>query len=132
MSFTERFAAEAKGRPEGIKPTVEDVYAALRAAGLTIVDVKQHLASPQGARYCVGARIVGASADLLLDASACEYATQESARIGRDYSESSLKDVIPNRTIYANKQTTLTLREAQKTPDIDALVGKASSTFAKL
>jgi hypothetical protein len=132
MSFPERFAAESKGRPAGIKPNADDVYTALKAAGLEIVDVKQHLASPQGARYCQGARIVGADKETRIDISVCEYATADVARIARDYSIEAMKTVIPNRTVYANKQVTLTLREAAKTPDNDALVDKAQSTFAKL
>lgn len=132
MSFPERFGAESKGRPAGIKPSAEEVFTALKAAGLEIVDIKQHLAAPQGARFCLGARAVGPNKETRLDISACEYATPDVARIGRDYSLESMKSVIPNRTVYLNKQTTLTVREAEKTPELDALVDKASAAFAKL
>lgn len=132
MSFAERFALEAKGRPHGITPTAEEVYAKLKTAGLEVVDVKQHLAAPQGARFCLGARAVGPNKETRLDLSVCEYATPEVARMGRDYSAESMKAVIPNRTVYVNKQTTLIVREDQKTPEIDALVDAASAAFAKL
>ena len=126
-----RFASEAKGRPQGIKPTVEDVYTALKAAGIPVESEKQHLASSQGARYCVGAR-VGEGADPRLDLSVCEYATPEVAQLGRDWSHESMKAVVPNRTLYVNRNTLLIVREAQKNPENDALVEKAATVFAQL
>jgi hypothetical protein len=132
MPFPERFAAEARSRPPGVKPTVEEVYASLGAAGFTIVDQKQHLASPLGARYCVGARAVSDTKDTLLQISVCECSTPEVARLARDYSAASMSTAIPFRTLYANRQTLLVLREEKNTPEIDALVTKASGVFAKL
>ena len=132
LPFPARFASEAKGRPQGIKPTVEEVYAGLKAAGIEVVDTKQHLASPQGARYCVGARVMGDGADPRMEFSVCEYSTPEVAKLGRDWSEASMKTVIPNRTVYVNGQTVLVIREAQKNADNDALVEKAAGVFGKL
>jgi len=131
MSIAERFAAERKGRPEGLTPTAEDVYASLESAGLTIVDRKQHLASPFGARYCLGARAVAAGDATTLQLSVCEFVSAEAARIGRDYSAEGLK-AIPLRTVYANKQTTLTVREEKQDPATDAQLRAAAAAYARL
>ncbi len=128
--FPERFAGEAAGRPPGIKPRVEDVYAALSAGGLGIAGQKQHLASPLGARYCVGAQALSDAKETLLQISVCECSTPEVAQLARDFTTKTAN--IPLRTVYVNKQTMLVLREEKSTPEIDALVTKASDLFAKL
>ena len=130
MSIPQRFGAELNGRPKGLSLSIEDVYAGLEKAGLTVVDRKQHLASPFGARYCLGARAVGAGDKPMLQMSVCEFVTPEAAKMGRDYSADGMK--LPMRTVYVNKQTTLTLREEKQDPDIDALVDKAAAAYAKL
>jgi hypothetical protein len=96
-----------------------------------VVDRKQHLGSPFGARYCLGARAIGSNNTPMLQISVCEFVSVEAARIGRDYSAEGMK-TIPLRTVYVNKQTTLTLREEKKDPDIDAMVEKAAAAYAKL
>jgi hypothetical protein len=128
--FPERFAGEAAGRSPGIKPRVEDVYAALASGGLTIVGQKQHLASPLGARYCVGAQATSDKSEPLLQISVCECSTPEVAQAARDFTARTAN--IPLRTAYANKQTMLVLREEKSAPEIDALVTKAADIFAKL
>jgi hypothetical protein len=128
--FPERFAGEAAGRPAGVKPRVEDVFAALSSGGLTIVGQKQHLASPLGARYCVGAQAASGANETLLQISVCECSTPEVAQVARDFTAKTAN--IPLRTAYVNKQTMLVLREEKSSPEIDALVTKASGIFAKL
>jgi hypothetical protein len=128
--FPERFAGETAGRPPGIKPRVEDVYAALSAGGLGITGQKQHLASPLGARYCVGAQAVSDAKETVLQISVCECSTPEVAQVARDFTTKTAN--IPLRTVYVNKQTMLVLREEKSSPEIDALVTKASDLFAKL
>jgi hypothetical protein len=128
--FAERFAGEAKGRPPGIKPTVEDVYAALGANGFTIANQRQHLASPLGARYCVGAQAVSDKKETLLEISVCECATPDVAQVAKTFSDKNT--AIPLRTTYVNKQTLLVVRESKGAPEIDALVPKAAAVFAKL
>jgi hypothetical protein len=130
MSIPQRFSSELAGRPPGVKPSIEDVYAGLEKAGITVVDRRQHLASPFGARYCLGARAVGAADKPMLQMSVCEFVSPEAAKIGRDYSADAMK--LPMRTVYVNKQTTLTLREEKQDPEIDALVEKAAAAYAKL
>jgi hypothetical protein len=133
MGFSERFEIESKSRPAGIKPNVEEVFGALEAAGAHLVDKKQHLASPFGARYCVGARAVAAPGDeTIYHLSVCEFVSPEVAMMSRDYSDESLATAISNRSVFANKQTTLTLREMNKTPENDALGTKLADAYKKL
>jgi hypothetical protein len=138
MGIPDRFEAEQKARPAGIKPNVESVFAALEGAGLTVVDKKQHLGQTFGARYCVGARVVdkkgfdaGAEAGLL-QMSVCEFVNAEVAVQSRDFSTEALK-MIPNRAIHANKQTTVTIRdESPVTPAIEAAAAKVFTTYDAL
>jgi hypothetical protein len=127
--FPERFVGEASGRPAGTHPTVEAVYAALEAAGLTITGKRQHLASPLGARYCVGAQAVSASKETLLQMSVCECASREVAQAARDFTTTTN---IPLRTAYANGPTLLILREEKSAPEVDRLVTTASTVFGAL
>jgi hypothetical protein len=138
MGIPDRFEAEQKARPAGIKPNVESVFAALEGAGLTVVDKKQHLGQTFGARYCVGARVVdkkggdGGTEAALLQMSVCEFVNADVAAQSRDYSTEALK-IIPNRAIRANKQTTLTIRdESPVTPAIEAAAAKAFTTYDAL
>jgi len=131
MSFPERFQRELDGRPPKIHPNVEEVYAALGAAGLKIVDQKQHLASPLGARYCVGARAVQGERTLL-HLSACEHISEELAKSSGAYSEESLKEGIPNRKVYSRKQITLVVRLEQDQPDNQEASKKAVAALEKL
>jgi hypothetical protein len=131
MPIPERFVAERRGRPSGVTPSVEDVYAALEKSGIRVVDRKQHLGAPFGARYCVGARAVGPGDASMMHISVCEFVNADAARIGRDYSAEGMKS-IPFRTVYANKATTLTLREERHEPNVDALVDTAAATYATL
>ncbi len=121
---------EAKARPTGVL-TVESVVAAFNKSGLPVSDQAQHLASPFGARYCVGAKVADETKAPQLDLSVCEYATEDAAIAGAQRSLEGFK-MIPLRTVTRNKQTTLTLREYSKTPEHDALIAKATTTFQKL
>ena len=133
MGINERFEIEARSRPSGIKPNVEEVLGALDAAGVKLLEKKQHLGSPFGARYCVGARVVNAAGDAtLFHLSVCEFVSEDVAKMSREYSEQSLASTIPDRSVYLNKQTTLTMREMTKSPDNDALGAKIIDTYKKL
>ncbi len=133
MGFGERFDIEKKSRPTGIKPNVEEVLGALESAGVHLAEKKQHLAAPFGARYCVGARVVPAgSDDTLYHLSVCEFVSEDVAKMSRDYSDDTLSKSISDRSVYVNKQTTLTTREMSKTPENDALGAKIAETFDKL
>lgn len=130
MPIPERFEIEKKARPD-LKPKVEDAFAALKKAGLTIVDEKQHLAQPVGARYCVGARAV-AGDTTLLQISICEYMNDEVARTSTQYSEESLKKLMPTRTCSPHKHLGLILRPENASPEADAAAKKARAAFDAL
>ena len=130
MSIPERFQVEASSRPTA-KPKAEEVFASLKAAGLTIADEKQHLASPFGARYCVGGRAVSGTTTLL-QLSVCEYVTPDVARTSAAYSEQSMKTLMPDRTVRAHKHLALILRPDAKTEEATAAMTKAQATFAGL
>jgi hypothetical protein len=121
--FGALFQNEAANRPTGtIK--AEDAIEAFRKAGVELVSVRQHLARPYGARYCVGAKS-GAAIAL----SVCEYIDAAAASTG---AELSRKVVLANREIRINQATSLTVREVEKTPAADALANKLFDSFAKL
>ena len=120
-----RFQSEAQNRPTG-SPRVEEVLGALKKAGVSLSAERQHLASPFGARFCIGAR---ASEQLSL--SVCEYDNEASAAAGREASARALA-AIPNREVIANRTATLTVRLQQKTPESDALRERMVDTFVQL
>ncbi len=121
LSVEERFAAEAAKRPSGT-PRVEDVLAAIKSAGIAPHDVQQHLGSPFGAQYCMGLK---AGKDV--HASVCEY---KDAKTAADNRVASVRDLnIPNRNIYQNGATTLTVRIGTRTDDEDALAQKMIAAF---
>ena len=117
------FRNEAESRPlAAIK--AEDVLEAFRKAGVELDGVRQHLARPYGARYCVGAKSGTAIA-----LSVCEYIDPAAADAG---AELSRKIVLANREIRVNHATSLTVREIEKTPNADALKQKLFDSFAEL
>lgn len=131
MGMPERFELERNARPPKIEPNAEAVFAALAKTGLTIVDQKQHLASPFGARYCAGARAVDGEKTLLW-LSVCEYVTAELAKSASEYSEETLSPSIPFRKVYSNKQTGLIMRLDQDKPENQDASKKAVDAYSKL
>lgn len=121
--FGAMFKNEQDSRPTGtIK--VEAAYAAFQRDGVPIDTMRQHLARPYGARYCVGAH-----AGPTVVVSVCEYVDAEAARAG---AEMSRKIVLENREIRVNQATTLTVREQEKNPAADETSKKLFDSFAKL
>ena len=121
--FGAMFQNEAAHRPGGTI-TVEDALAAFRQAGIQLDSVRQHLGRPYGARYCVGAKSGNA-----LALSVCEYVDAAAATEG---AETSRKLALANREIRVNQATTLTVREIEKTPAVDAVSEKLFERFARL
>ena len=117
------FHTEAEARPSGTIRT-EDAFAAFRRDGIELTEVKQHLARPYGARYCVGALSSG-----LVAMSVCEYISPDAAKTG---TEVSRKIPLANREIRINQATSLTVRELEKTPAADALSKRLFESFAKI
>ena len=121
--FGALFQNEAQNRPTGtIK--AEDALDAFRKDGIELDTVRQHLARPYGARYCVGAK-----SGAILALSVCEYIDAAAANAG---AELSRKVVLANREIRINQATSLTVREIDKTPAADAVAQKLFESFAKL
>jgi hypothetical protein len=121
--FGAMFQNEAVNRPRGTI-TVEEALAAFREADIKLDTVRQHLARPYGARYCVGAKSGSAIA-----LSVCEYIDSAAADAG---AEISRKLLLANREIRVNRATTLTVREIEKTPAADAVAVKLFERFARL
>lgn len=130
MGIGERFQAEANSRPK-LKPTVEDAFAALEAAGVKLSEKKQHLGMTFGARYCVGTQAVSGTAPLV-QISVCEYISPEIAASSSRYSEDSLKNLMPTRQVIAHKHLALIVRPENASPEATAALDKAKFAFAKL
>src|SRR5262249_31328215 len=131
MGIPERFEIEKSSRPAGIHPNAEEVFAALKKAGLQIIEEKQHLASPLGARYCVGAKTVEGEQTILW-LSVCEYVTPDLAKSAGAYSEETLSFSIKNRKVYANRNTALVVKLEQDKPENQQASSKAVEVFTKL
>jgi len=118
------FHAEAAQRDvHAGNPRIEDVLAAFKTAGVSVTNVRQHLAKPFGADYCAGA---DAGAGVVL--SLCEYRTPAAAVAGRSSSQKGLAS-IPNRSVVVNGSTTLTLRERSATAESAKLTGVLERAF---
>jgi hypothetical protein len=122
LPLGDRFAVEANDRPKNTA-RVEDVVAAMKAKGVPVKELQQHLASPFEAKYCMGVEV-----DVDIHLSICEYADEKTATSGR---EASLKafSTVPGRSIYRNGATTLTVREGTKNAVNDATVAKMLNAF---
>jgi hypothetical protein len=126
FSVGDKLQSEQRDRPTGT-PKGEDVYAAFEKAGFALTEKQQHVASVFGAKFCVGAKT-----DNDMAFSVCEYVDEPSAKAGRDVSLKTLA-MVPNREIFVNKKTTLTVRQpAKKTPASEAASKKAAQIFGKL
>ena len=126
FSVGDKLLSEQRDRITGT-PKAEDVYAALEKAGFALTEKQQHVASVFGAKFCLGAKT-----DNEMAFSACEYVDEAAAKAGRDSSLKALA-VVPNREIFMNKKTTLTIRQpARKTALSEAASKKAAQIFSKL
>ena len=120
-----RLASEAASRtPNEI--TVEKVFEAFTKTGATLHDPKQHLATPFSARYCMEAHTAN---DVVTDV--CEFADDASATKGKEASTKAFGSV-PLRTLYLNKKTMLTLRDATPTPKSAEEIKTLVATFTAL
>lgn len=125
QSIPERFANEAKSRPTGTV-RVEDVFAAFQGEGAKIREQRQHLAGPFLASYCVGAQ-TGEDVHL----SVCEYKDAAKAKEGKAMSDQAF-GTVPNRTLYQNGGTTLTVRVGGSSAADKELAKKLVQTFSTL
>jgi hypothetical protein len=125
MALAERLRLEAAGRPSDT-PKAEDVLAAVTKAGVPLDAQAQHLASPIGARFCIGAK-----SPQNVAMSACEYADDAAAAAGRDASVKAFAK-IEHRDILLNKRTTLTILQAPFDAQSQAAHDKAVAAFKKM
>jgi hypothetical protein len=120
-----RLAQELANRPPTAL-TVEKVFDAFTKTGAKLLETKQHLASPFLAKYCMEAHTEeGVYTDV------CEYGDEATATQGKDASSKAFSTV-PNRTLYQNKKTTLTLRNGNPGPKTTAQVTTFATTFKAL
>jgi len=105
---------------------VEAVFAAFTRAGVPVHGQFQHLASPIYAKYCMSAKT-----EHEIAMSVCEYESAAMAIKGKDESNKAFGS-IPNRDIYVNKGTTLTLLQDPKTPASEAEYKLLVSAFGAL
>ena len=124
-NLAERLQREAANRPAGT-PKVEEVHEALRAAGIDLKPLRQTLALTVEASYCT---ISGSPSGL--GVAICEYADEAAAERGRALSLDRLK-AVPNREIFVNRKTTLTLRNTPNDDVVRAEIKKAHEVFSKL
>jgi hypothetical protein len=103
-SLDERLSDERKARDQG-DPSTAKVVAALKVAGLTLSEEEPRLASPVGARTCVGFDTVEH-----LKLAICEYAIPEAATAGAAAVEKNFPS-IANRTMHVKRSTTLMVLE---------------------
>ena len=120
----ERLAKEKSSRPTAT-PRADAVVAAFRKAGIGVVDESQVYAAMVKASYCESAK--GTNVYI----SICEYSGEEEARAGRDFSKRTFAS-IPNREIFLNKKTTLTIGQTTPTPKGNAEAKSMADVFTKL
>jgi hypothetical protein len=123
--LAERLAAEAAARPSGTV-TVEDVVAALGAAGDPAIAERQVVASIVGARYCA---ILETRSGLLL--SVCEFESRQAAETGVQVSRARFDRLVPGRRFELNGSTLLTITPRQG-GETDDPSGSVRELFAAL
>jgi hypothetical protein len=126
LALADRLSLEATGQRPGDTPKAEDVLAAVAKSGVPLEDQTQHLASPIGARFCIGAK---SSQNVAM--SACEYEGVAAAVAGRDASLQAFGK-IEHRDVVVNKKTTLTILQAPFDARSQAAHDKAVAAFMKM
>lgn len=121
LSIPDRFNAEAANRPQDV-PRPEDLFAALEKDGIKVHHVAQHMASPFGAKFCVGFQ---GGKDL--HGSFCEYKDEAAAKTGGEASEKAFKT--NTRKVHRNGAATLTVRIGTASAEDEALGKKWVDLF---
>lgn len=126
LSLGDKMNQEAAARSAGAL-RAEAVFEAFQKDGMKLkAPPKQHMGSPVGATYCAGA-----TSEANLAMSVCEYRSDAEAKKGREDSVGAFK-AIPNRDVYQNKQTTLTILQNPKGPESEAESKRIVAQFAKM
>lgn len=124
-SIPETLKQEAASRPAGT-PRAEDLIEAAKKKGIAFAEPKQVLANKAGAKFCSMT-----SSPTGLEISVCEYGGEADAKQGHDFSLKAFA-AIPNRDLYVNRKTVLTVLRGQSTPPIEAEAKQAAELFAGL
>jgi hypothetical protein len=126
LSLIEQLQKEATLRPsETIR--AEAIFSALSSQGIVVPKTTQVLARPIGARFCLSGM-----SDLGLTVVACEFSNNEEAHKGLTYSEKTFGPWIPNRRLYVNQKTLLTLTPAHQRPPLVAQEAAITHIFQTL
>lgn len=125
--FGARFKEEKDSRPNASLP-VERVFDALRAGGLELADVRQHLARPFEASYCVGAKIPRKTEESTIGLSVCEYKDAVAAQRGIAASK-SFNGSFKHRETILHGTTTLTVLVATEDAGDLAMGERAKNLF---
>ncbi|HRC54417.1 MAG TPA: hypothetical protein PKU97_00780, partial [Kofleriaceae bacterium] len=100
-----QLAREAARRPSGQR--VEDAFAALAQAGLTLVAPRQYLAVVASADYCAGG-----VTDTGLSISACEYADGKAAALAVARTERRFPQMVSSRSVLLTGRLSVALSDA--------------------
>jgi hypothetical protein len=121
----QQMAKEKESRP-GIRPTVEEVYAAIDTAGIKFDETKQVVAMSAGARYCVTA----SNKDGLIVV-VCEYSSPEQAEQLKQVLIQKYQRVAPTRTFTIKGSTSVQIvdRADQPLPDARRRIDEALATL---
>ncbi len=125
LAFSARLGREAAARPTDT-PKAEDVLAAVAKSGVPLEDEAQHLGSPVGASYCIGAK-----SPQNVAMSACEYADPAAAIAGRELSLKTFA-TLQHRDVVVNKKTTLTILQSPFDAKSQAAHDKAIAAFKSM
>jgi hypothetical protein len=124
-TLSERLLNEAQSRPP-IHPNADDVLAAFAKVGGGIAAKKQGLAATYKASFCEG----GTTTDGTVTLSICEYAGDDSAKVGL----AALEAIYPAKQArhVLHKETVLTTLRLQDAPAAQALESKLVAAYLAL
>ncbi len=123
-TLAERLGAELAARPRGAL-TLDGLVAQIGHRGLVLARTRQVLAAPIGARYCAAALTAEG-----LGLSVCEFDSADAALAARAFSKTQFDALVPDRRLYVNGQSLLTL--AQVRPELEAESQTIAATFAAM
>jgi hypothetical protein len=126
LSLMDRIAAEGRNRPP-IKPSADDVLAALVKTGGPMTRAKPSLAATYKASYCTGGYI--GNETLALDV--CEFPDVAAGAAGLAFANSVFTNM-KNRKVWGRKQTTLTIIEQKSDPATLALEKRLVAAYQEL
>ncbi len=119
-------ADERAARPGGT-PTAEAVFEAMKKAGVPTSGESQVLGKTLGAAFCENART--AQGTVL---SVCEFKDAATLAKGMEYSTKTFAKALPNRRLFANRSTLLTVNPSENSDSAHAELKTIERTFGGL